>query len=276
MRTKVLTIQIFILFLTSIFLMAQDDKTLKEKLSKVDEASKIVITTEKGEITFEGDEAKQLLKRMKSKKMHKKLEWISEDGEDIEFDGDNVMIFKSKDGEKHIIKKIKKGDQTMIMKHGDIDDIDLIENGKTIKVEVEDGEKTVTVTTKEDGEEKVETFKGKEADEYLENMEDDHNVIIDIDIDDLDGDNVWIHKVGDNDKEIDKKVEVRIEDGVKKVTVTTTKDGEKKVEVFEGDEADEYFENSEKNENVHIIKKKFKGDKKHKVIIKEIKEEEKK
>jgi hypothetical protein len=41
--------------------------------------------------------------------------------------------------------------------------------------------------------------------------------------------------------EMHKKVKVEIEDGNKKVTVTTHENGEEKTEVYEGNEADKYI-----------------------------------
>ena len=200
MRTKILTIQIFILFLSATLVMAQKDNSLNDKLNNIKgEVNKIVISTDKGDVTFEGDDAKKIFKNMKANKV-KKIKWISEDGEDIDVDGENVMIFKSDKGGKHIIKEFKDADNVIIMKHGDDEDFDIIEDGKTVKVEVEEenGEKKVTVTTNEDGDEKVETFEGKEADEYLDKMESEHEMIIDVDVD-SDEDNIWIHKNGDDE-----------------------------------------------------------------------------
>lgn len=46
-----------------------------------------------------------------------------------------------------------------------------------------------------------------------------------------------------------KKVEVKIEDGKKKVTVTTTKDGKEETKIYEGDEAEKFLkENKEEND----------------------------
>lgn len=45
----------------------------------------------------------------------------------------------------------------------------------------------------------------------------------------------------DTGEELMKKIQVEDEDGVKKVTVTTTEDGEENVEVYEGEDADEYL-----------------------------------
>ena len=272
MKTKVLTIQLLIMFLTSV-LIAQDSKSIIEKLEKIKgDASKIVITTDKENIVFEGDEAKTLLKKLKSKKVNKRIEWISEDGHDI--DGEDVMIFKSDGGKKHIIKH--KGHGNKMMKFMDYD-MDIIDGKKIIKVNVEDdpsadgGKKKVTVTTKEDGEEKVETYEGKEADEYLEKMKAEHEIIIDFDID-SDDNHVWINKGDSDGKKIEKKVDVKVEDGVKKVTVKTTKDGKETIKTYEGDEADNYLENMP--DKKHCIKIKD-GKKCKKVIIKEIEEEEK-
>ena len=244
MRTKILTIQIFVLFLSAACVMAQKDNSVKDKLNNIKgEVNRIVISTDKGDVTFEGDDAKKIFKNMKTKK----IRWISEDVEERDFDGENIFI----------------------MRHGDDEDFDIIEGGQTVKVEVEDknGEKMVTVTTTEDGEEKVETFEGKEAEEYLENMEDDRDMIIDIDSDE---DNILVHKIEDTDN-IGIDVKIELNDGVKKITETTTENGEKSVKVYEGEEAEKYLkENNEKR-----IKMKD-GKKYKKVIIKEIKEEDEK
>jgi len=58
--------------------------------------------------------------------------------------------------------------------------------------------------------------------------------------------NVFIIKTGEDLDEMDggmsKKVKVEIENGEKKVTVTTKENGEETTEVYEGKEADEYIE----------------------------------
>lgn len=271
MRTKILTIQIFVLFLAAAFVMAQKDDSVKDKLNNIKgEVNKIVISTDKGDVTFEGEDAEKIFQRMKSDKI-KKLKWISESNEDLDNGGENVLIFKSGKGGKHLIKEFKDSENVIIMKHGDDEDFDILEDGKTIKVNVEvedeNGEKKVTVTTTENGEEKVETFEGKEADEYLENMEDEHDTIIDIDVDDED--NIWIHKIDDAEN-IEKNVKIEINDGVKKITETTTENGKKSVKIYEGEEAEKYLQ--ENNEKHIKIKHKMKDGKKHKkVIIKELK-----
>lgn len=43
-----------------------------------------------------------------------------------------------------------------------------------------------------------------------------------------------------------KKIKVEVEDGVKNVTVTTTKDGEESVETYEGEEAEKFLESMDK------------------------------
>ncbi len=276
MKARIITIQIGILFLFSILLFAQDKKSLTEKINNIDgEVSKIVITSDKVEQTFTGDEAKKLFKRIKSPKMEKHIKWISDDDHEIEIDGDDVLIFISEDGEKHIIKHKGHGNKMMMFMNDDF------EGTKTIEVEIEDdsdesgGEKTVTVTTVENGEKKVETYKGKEADEYLDKMEDEGEMIIDIDTD-VKGDSkhVWVMDKPGKMKNIDKKVEVKMENDVKTVTVTTTEDGEETVKVYTGKEADEFLTKLEKEDKMKVEEKIIDGKKHKKIIIKEIEEED--
>ena len=143
-----------------------------------------------------------------------------------------------------------------------------------MEVNEDNGEKTVTVKTKENGEEKVETYKGKEAEEYLKKMEKDNEMIIDVEFD-SDEDFNWVSSDSDSNQ-IEKRVEVKIEDGKKKVTVTTTKNGEDKVEVFEGDEADKFLKSEKDGHKVILKEKMLDGKKYKKIIIKEIEEEEEK
>jgi hypothetical protein len=202
------------------------------------------------------------------------------DGDDIlteDFEGTedaDVMIWKSEDGEEKIIKHKGKGHKMMMFMDDD-DNIEMIDGKKIIKINVEDenGEKTVTSTTIENGEKKVETFKGKEADEYLKKMEKDKEMIIDIEFD-SDDDFNWV-SVNSDSTNIEKKVEVKLEDGKKIVTVTTIKNGEEKVEVFEGDEADKFLKSEKDGYKVKIKEKNTDGKKMKKIIIKN-KEEEKK
>jgi len=52
-----------------------------------------------------------------------------------------------------------------------------------IKVEIKDDSKTVTVITKKDGEENIEVYEGKAADEYLEKMKSDKEVKVKVGVD---------------------------------------------------------------------------------------------
>jgi len=96
----------------------------------------------------------------------------------------------------------------------------------------------------------------------------------------LDGEDedVFIIKSDDdfewNTDGLQKKVKVEIENGEKKVTVTTKENGEGTTEVYEGDEADEYIEKM-KNENDDFdieIKSDGDGKKVKKIIIETEKE----
>lgn len=86
-----------------------------------------------------------------------------------------------------------------------------------------------------------------------------------------------------SDKDIDddisgirKKVKIEVDNGNKKVTVTTTENGEAKTEVYEGKEADEYIDKMKANDDdLNIIIENGKDKKKVKEIIIETEKEEK-
>ena len=110
------------------------------------------------------------------------------------------------------------------------------------------------------------TFEGTDAEKLFKQMKQDHTksfvwnssddsgkkVIIlktDDDEDEIEVesiDDVYIVKSGkdlsDVDEGMTKKIKVEVEDGNKKVTVTTNENGEETTEVYEGKEADEFIE----------------------------------
>jgi hypothetical protein len=245
---------------------------------------KITIQTDKGIVTYEGGEAQALFDRLKTSPEITK-----------------VKIFKSGEGEN--------GEPEIFMFSPDKMDTNFrffsrnMKKGEKVKIKVEnnDGEKVVTVTTiDKDGKEKTETYKGREADEYLEKHEPKNlkrfewmdkskkgNVFYirksdkdsaDEDVDYViwnadDSTNGLVYKFDDLGKGMRKKIKVTDENGVKTVTVTTTdKDGKEKTETFTGKEADKYLKE-------YDIETKVKGDKKGEVkeiIIKKEKKEDNK
>lgn len=70
----------------------------------------------------------------------------------------------------------------------------------------------------------------------------------------------------DGDALVRKNVQVEINNGNKKITITTNEDGKEKTEVLEGDEAEEYLENHKSGDDEMIFPDKN-CCKKHKVII---------
>lgn len=146
------------------------------------------------------------------------------------------------------------------------------------------------------------TFEGSDAEKLFKKMksnnsqtfiwntsEDSKNkkvIILDADGDEdaieveSEDENVFIIKTGkdldDMDEAMSKKVKVEIEDGNKKVTVTTKENGEEKTEVYEGKEADEYIEQMKaENKDFNISIDENKDGKKVKKIIIETEKEEK-
>ena len=77
----------------------------------------------------------------------------------------------------------------------------------------------------------------------------------------------------DNLQSLDKKIQVEIEDGNKKVTVTTKENGEEKTEIYEGEEAEEYLDKM-KSKHGHEILIEIDEDGNHKKMKKIIIEKE--
>ena len=125
------------------------------------------------------------------------------------------------------------------------------------------------------------TFEGKEAEKLFDKMKADHlfvvnekgnkeKIIIKSDDDSKiyafgdDDDFLWF---GDDDNTgLNKRIKVEMNDGKKKVTVTTKENGEEKTKVYEGDEADEYLDKI-KNENNDFDIEFKDGKMKKKIII---------
>lgn len=125
--------------------------------------------------------------------------------------------------------------------------------------------KVEKLTVKVDGKDVV--FEGKEAEMLVKKLRafgkmpdmvwlsDDEGEL------EHEGGKVMMFKYDSKDKDftlsekddLDKKVEVRIVDGDKKVTVTTKKDGKEEVKTYEGEEAEKYLKENQKSGNFRIM-----------------------
>lgn len=277
-----LVILLLLLGTSLIVTNAQEDvrKTANEKLDKLEgDVSSIVIKTDEGEVEFTAEEAHYLIKKMKADKMI----FSSHGGEFFELDHD-----KHSEGENMIFIRMKgKGDGTKKKINVEEEDGVKIVTVTTTK----DGEETVKMYEGEEADEFLETMHKEHGMSFLD--ED----IINLDMDDLiksggngdvyiikktkdkdgnievhvttgeDGEHVFIHKDSDHDfkwitedfeGQVKKEVNVEVKDGVKTLTVTTTEDGEEKVEVFTGDEADAYMEKMHDEVGMDVNMKKMK------------------
>ena len=97
---------------------------------------------------------------------------------------------------------------------------------KEVRMEEKDGVKTLIITTTTDGKVSEETYTGEEAEEKLSEM--------------MEG-----RKESD---EIKKEIEVEMIDGEKKVTITTSRNGKIKKEIFVGEEAEKKLKEIESAE----------------------------
>jgi hypothetical protein len=154
-----------VMLFTSSYSIGQE--TTKEKLDNVKEdVDKITITASDEEVTFEGDEAKKLFKKMKSSSHTVNSYFIKED---VDSFGTKKIIIKS-DRDAKIYEFNKEHGDHMVW-YNDEGEIRNME--KRVKVDVENGE------------EKTEVYEGAEADEYLGKMKSEHGgeMLIEIDED---------------------------------------------------------------------------------------------
>jgi hypothetical protein len=143
----------------------------------------------------------------------------------------------------------------------------LTNNAQSVKTEVNKKINNIKgdiekITIIADGEEYL--FSGEEAEVLFENMKSNKRKKFAFEmLDSETGDsNVWMMKGGDDDDtfvmfdvfedgedgdKIKKEIKIEIEDGEKKVEVTTTKEGKDSTEVYEGEEAEQYLKKMEKD-----------------------------
>lgn len=199
---NVFTILLIISFAAS-FSFAQEEKALREKLKDIKgEIQKITIETDEGDVTFEGEEAEKLAKRLKQPRV-----FMRDFDANFDFDipkinvdsmlaslpkMDSLKIFIKKhlnDSAFASLKKMKmfKFDDSssshfkrfkfnMDDSFNDFDlyiDIDGDKDYKKMIIDDDEGEKRVTVTSRTDGEKSTKVYKGKEAEEYLESIKDE-------------------------------------------------------------------------------------------------------
>lgn len=276
---KFLTVVLVIFLLTAVS-FAQDKK--EDKLNKVKgNVEKITIQTDEGTVTFEGKDARVLFKKMKAGAMHKIRIFSPGD------DSDENVFFISPD----------KMDKDFSFFGNEIKDGKKIE----IKIENKNGEKELTVTTTgKDGKSTTETYRGKEAEQYLKKhghknfdlkwmgkdgkkgnlfffRKGDDSLGIDAHIRRWipadSADRIIMFEDGD-DTGINKTIKVTDEDGTKTVTVKTTdENGKVKTETYKGKEAEEYLD---KNDiRVKVKAGKDKTEKVKEIIIRKKEKEEK-
>ena len=271
-------------------------KSVDEKLGSLEgDVTSIVIKTDKGQLEFTGSEAEHLFKKMKADRIWVTAspgEELIELKHDIDSDKDGETIFirkkhkgdfnwtgsmseiledsvykkikvESEDGVKKVtVTTEKDGEEStetyegeeaeefldnMHDKHGMIfkdDDVIEIDSEDVMK---SGGDEDVFIIRKlknKDGDITIKVITGDDDDDIVIHKDADHDIH-------------WITK--DDEEGMEKEVNVEVKDGVKTVTVKTTEDGEEKVKVYTGDEADKYLEKLKAEErDLKSKKKKFK------------------
>lgn len=179
MKNLILPLLIFLIIPFIVSAQSDTQKILEDIKGKVDE---ITIKSEGNEYTFSGDEAAKLFSTMKENKKVKSFSFITKDGK--EFSGDSLskkIIIKKSDGDMD--------DDILVFIDEDFDseDADIHKIEKKIIVSGEKDKKVVKVTTTSNGEEKTEIYEGKAADEYLEKMNSENEIEVNVEIKEEDG-----------------------------------------------------------------------------------------
>jgi len=159
-------------------LFAQE-KGIRDKLKKIEgNTESVVVKTDKGTVTFSGKEADELVKMLKMKKSTKKI-IVLNSGDDDEFTWNEDCEGDPSDSCLPM-KKFKFHHDMDSAGDIEIELSDVMESlsdnkiHKKIIVQNKDGVKTVTITTKENGTEKVEILEGADADKYLDEHKTDN------------------------------------------------------------------------------------------------------
>jgi hypothetical protein len=138
---------IIFLALFSLAISAQEKEKPKSKMDQLKgKVEKITVKVDGKDVVFEGKEAEKLAKQLRGQK---RIEIVTDDGEDIIGDSYSTM-FRTKHRDNDYSFNVNSDD-----------------DNRKIKVEDKDGEKTVTVTTKKDGKEETKTYKGEDAEKFL-------------------------------------------------------------------------------------------------------------
>jgi len=179
MKNLILPLLIFLIIPFIVSAQSDTQKILEDIKGKVDE---ITIKSEGNEYTFSGDEAAKLFSTMKENKKVKSFSFITRDGK--EFSDDSLskkIIIKKSDGDMD--------DDILVFIDEDFDseDADIHKIEKKIIVSGEKDKKVVKVTTTSNGEEKTEIYEGKTADEYLEKMNSENEIEVNVEIKEEDG-----------------------------------------------------------------------------------------
>lgn len=161
---------------TMLYAQSKENIKLTELKGKIE---KIVFSTDEGDVTFEGDEAKDIQEILEN--------YYSED---------YLTLDVKRAGDKDKIIIVKKGNSdssfNRITASGELIDSlitvdELKGTSKTISIEIENGDKKVTVTeVGEDGEEIKKTYEGDEAEKYIKKLKEDDNISI-LQIDEIGG-----------------------------------------------------------------------------------------
>ncbi len=182
-------------------------------------------------INGQSDKTKEELKNLKGDVVKITIE--TDEGS-VELTGEDAeTVFKKITPQKKVITKNLESKKTFSFSS----------NGANVSINVDfeenDGEQTIRIEKEVDGKKTITVYTGDKIEDLISDIIEEMDIDITVD--------------SSEDKETMKQnVNVEINDGEKRVTITTTKNGEKEVEVYEGEEADKILNNMKNEDEITI------------------------
>ncbi len=164
-------IVLFLMFIAISTILGQSKKELYNKLKGIEgDIKSLTITTDKGNVTFKGDDAEYLLKKLKSAIKQKSFRIVIPEFDDDFCDStNNIMMWLDKGNFKFNLDSLNKKFNFNFNFNGT--DSGLVT--KKIDINMEGSDTTLCVTTTQNGETTTKIYTGKEATDFIKKHEAD-------------------------------------------------------------------------------------------------------
>lgn len=162
---------VFLMLIAVSNIFGQNKKELYNKLKEIDDNIKsITITTDKGDVTFKGEDAEYLFRKLKSSIKQKSFRIVIPEFDDDFCDStNNIMMWLDKSNFQFDLDSLNKKFNFNFK----FDGPDTGAVTKKIDINMEGNDTTLTVTTTENGEVTTKIYTGKDATDFIKKHETD-------------------------------------------------------------------------------------------------------